>query len=120
MAVPERLLLERTEMLEGAAILLAGIVIGVLGDRLLSRHGRRVQAGPVPVCGCEHSIAFHDSATGRCAAMRKAANRWDEFGDPSGWVEEPCTCRRYTGPEPLPQFYAPEIADQGPEPTNGR
>jgi hypothetical protein len=101
-------------MFEGAAILLAGIVIGVILDRLLSRRRRPVQAA---VCGCEHSIAFHDRATGKCGGMRKVGNRWNEFGDPTGWVEQPCTCRQYTGPEPLPQFYAQEIADDGTDAT---
>jgi hypothetical protein len=98
-------------MFEGAVILLAGIVIGVLGDRLLSRRGRVTQVAAV--CGCEHSIAFHDRATGKCSGMRKVASRWDKWGDPIGWTEEPCGCRRYTGPEPLPQFYAPEITTEG-------
>jgi hypothetical protein len=105
-------------MFEGAAILLAGIVIGVLGDRLLSRRGGPKLA--VAVCGCEHSIAFHDLAAGKCACMRKVANRWDEFGDPTGWTEEPCRCRQYTGPEPVPQFYPqypPEISDEGTDAT---
>jgi hypothetical protein len=109
-------------VVEGAAILLAGILIGVLGDRLLSRSGRRKQRTEVEaICGCEHSIAYHDRQTGHCAGMRKAASKWDEFGDPVAWTEQPCTCRRYSGPEPLPEFYAPEVTgEQGPGATAGQ
>ena len=77
-------------MLEGALILLAGIVIG----RVLPGRRRKKAATGGPVCGCGHHHSYHDPETGRCNATR--------FGDP-------CKCLSYTGPEPLPEFYAPEI-----------
>lgn len=46
------------------------------------------------ICQCEHGLAFHDRATGHCDGQN---------GD--------CRCRQYIGPEPLPTFYAPELAD---------
>lgn len=48
------------------------------------------------ICQCEHGLAFHDRATGHCGGHAKD-------GD--------CRCRQYIGPEPLPAFYAPELAD---------
>lgn len=48
------------------------------------------------ICQCEHGLAFHDRATGHC-------------GGRDG--ERDCRCRQYIGPEPLPAFYAPELAD---------
>jgi hypothetical protein len=79
-------------MIEGALILVVGVAIGAVGSRLL---GRRKSASVVPRCGCGHSIAFHDPQTRRCHAR-------------VGY--ERCACRRYSGPEPLPSFYAPQIA----------
>lgn len=49
------------------------------------------------ICQCEHGLAFHDRTTGDCAGR--------------GHLDAPCGCRQYIGPEPLPAFYAPELAD---------
>jgi hypothetical protein len=87
-------------VIEGALILLAGILIG----RFMP--GRRRTAKPVPppkpVCGCGHHLARHDPATNACHAQVSA----DKFDI----RRERCTCRRYVGPEPVPEYYAPEIA----------
>jgi hypothetical protein len=104
-------------VIEGAAILLAGILIGVLAGRLLSHRGRREERPKGAMCECQHSIAYHDRQTGHCAGMRNVASKWNEFGDPVAWTEQPCTCRRYIGPEPLQEFYAPEILQQEPGAT---
>jgi len=49
------------------------------------------------ICQCEHGLAFHDRTTGHCGGpLRDGAD---------------CRCRQYIGPEPLPAFYAPELAD---------
>lgn len=47
-----------------------------------------------PICQCEHGLAFHDRATGHCDGR-----------------DGKCRCRQYVGPEPLPAFYAPDLAD---------
>lgn len=49
------------------------------------------------ICQCEHGLAFHDRTTGHC-------------GSPLHGGAD-CRCRQYIGPEPLPAFYAPELAD---------
>lgn len=92
-------------MLEGAAILLAGILVG----RFLPSRRRRKEPKPIePVCGCGHQYAFHDPGTGRCGG-RVEVNRWSGKGRWAGLDREQCPCQRYTGPEPLPEYYAPEI-----------
>lgn len=93
-------------LLEGALILLAGILLGrFLPSR--RKHPRQ----PEPVCGCDHHHSFHDPQTGEChAQVRGAVTRFDADEFPIAWELVPCSCRRYSGPEPLPEVYAPEIA----------
>lgn len=91
------------EMLIGAAIFGAGLVTG----RLLP--GRRRGANESrPICSCGHAMSFHGQ-DGRCNATREVSRwngpRW------AGNVQEQCRCQKYTGPQPLPSFYAPEITD---------
>jgi len=88
-------------MVEGALILLAGMALGAVLERLRKRPRR--PSGPT--CACGHELAFHDPASGRCHA------EW--------WIHKnvrdhlvKCPCRRYVGPEPLPEFFAPEIAPE--------
>jgi hypothetical protein len=90
-------------MIEGALILLAGILIGGVGVRVLDRFPRTPSQKAIkPRCSCNHAPSFHDPKTGRCHyAWTERLNYHD--------TELTCTCRRYDGPEPLPEFYAPEI-----------
>jgi hypothetical protein len=87
-------------MIEGAAILLVGLVAGYLA-------GRRNRSTPVPItseamCSCRHPRGQHLEGKGACQAKTKeSANGVQMF--------VPCACQLYDGPEPLPQFYAPEI-----------
>lgn len=86
-------------------ILLAGIVIG----RFLPGRRRkpRMPTPPKPVCGCTHGLQTHDPETRRCHAQVKTYrhNGISEVLD--GYAD--CACRQYTGPEPLPEFFAQEI-----------
>lgn len=50
----------------------------------LTAHGK-------PVCGCGHHRSFHKDG-GRCTTQ-----------------PYPCGCGQYVGPEPLPEYYAPEL-----------
>jgi hypothetical protein len=61
-----------------------------------------VKPPPPPICGCEHHLAFHEmdgegNPTGHCREIINSHNGTE------------CGCQRYTGPEPLPEYYAPEI-----------
>lgn len=102
-------------MLTGALIFAAGALAG----RILPAR-RRGRKAVEPICGCKHHHSYHDAKTGQCHALVDGS--WsavrDEKGKPVlddyGYVQKAtekvlCGCRRYTGPEPLPEFYAPEI-----------
>ena len=87
-------------MIEGAAILLVGLVAGYLAGR----RNRRTAAPKIieAVCSCRHPRGQHVDGKGACQAKSKeSANGVQMF--------VPCPCQLYDGPEPLPQFYAPEI-----------
>src|SRR4051812_46945481 len=79
---------------------------------------------PKPIaaeCGCEHHYSMHDPETKQChAEERFKVNEGRPILDSDGdyvigregatYEVRQCGCRRYTGPEPLPSYYAPEIA----------
>lgn len=92
----------------GALLLGAGMLIG----RLLPRDRRNGDAlpPPPPICGCGHDRAFHDQDKGRCHAVERTEKK-DMFGHTRGWLEAPCTCRRYNGPEPITTYYATQLTD---------
>jgi len=94
-------------MLDGAAILAAGFLLG----RFLPARRRRPKAPePIePVCGCKHHHSFHDPKTGICHGTKGVAAPRADYNIPQHYVDIPCTCRQYTGPEPLPTYFAPEI-----------
>jgi hypothetical protein len=87
-------------VIEGAAILLVGLVAGYLA-------GRRSRRTPPPVtieaiCSCHHPRGQHVDGKGACQAKTK-----DSVNGAQIFI--PCPCQLYDGPEPLPQYYAPEI-----------
>jgi hypothetical protein len=95
-------------MIEGALILLAGILIGV-GVRSLPARRK----GPKPVeavCGCTHHYSMHDPQTGKCS-VGVAVDKYSG-GVRVGKDHRSCACQRYSGPEPMPTYYAPEIATE--------
>ena len=94
------------ELIIGALILLAGILIGRFLPGLA--RSRRAIEEVKPLCGCGHGPSFHEEK-GRCHAQNQVT-RWDG-GRWAGIVSTPCSCQKYTGPEPLPAFYAPEITE---------
>lgn len=90
-------------LLAGAGIFLAGMIAGRVWP------ARRRKPKPVtPVCGCTHHRSVHDSKTGACHAAVRNLMRYDENEMPV-YQMLPCACRQYTGPEPLPEYYAPEL-----------
>lgn len=70
---------------------------------------RRLQ----PICGCTHNLSFHDRETGRCNAQDRVETDWNDVGTPIRWGQKQCSCVRYTGPEPIISYYAPEITSGG-------
>ncbi|MEU4314561.1 hypothetical protein [Nocardia sp. NPDC024068] len=69
------------------------------------RFGRRVPRTKklIARCGCGHDLALHDRETGTCHAesSRRGTHGLRE------WIG--CQCRRYTGPTPLEDVFAPPI-----------
>lgn len=84
-------------MIDGAVILLVGIIIG----RYLPTPRRTTAALGAPMCPCGHARSFHSKGKGACAWKRQ--ERLFEF------EAKKCSCQHYGGPEPLPEYYAPEI-----------
>lgn len=72
-------------MIEGAAILLAGIVIG----RFMRVRQRPKEPKPLqPICGCGHHLSYHADSKA-CSAED---SKWDI--DRGTWYK-PCTCKRF-------------------------
>lgn len=78
-------------MLEGAGLVVAGMTLG----RFWPARRRKVKVRG-PVCGCKHHVSFHENGKGPCHKV-------------SSFEGTRCRCRTYTGPEALPEYYAPEI-----------
>lgn len=109
-------------MAAGAVIFAAGAVFGrVMPAR---RKNPKLRKPPEPICGCEHHYSLHDPETKKCHGSvqssggrvpvrdekgRPARDAWGDVVFTSNHELLPCGCRRYTGPEPLPEYYAPEI-----------
>ncbi len=105
------------ELLTGGGL----VVLGTLLGRFLP--ARKRASKPVrPICGCKHHFSMHDSETGQChglidgggTAVRDAKD--NPVLDAYGYVQKTyekvqCGCRRYSGPEPLPELFAAEITD---------
>lgn len=101
-------------MLEGALIAVVCFLLGV-GVRSLParRKGPKPSSPPKPVCGCSHHHAYHDPESGKCnATVHGQALEFDDYDRPIKWELVTCPCRRYSGPEPMPMYYAPEIAGE--------
>lgn len=57
---------------------------------------------PEPVCGCEHHYAYHDPETGKCNMVDQNFVKINKDGTKHGFPN--CMCKRYTGPEPMPEY----------------
>jgi hypothetical protein len=89
-------------VIEGAAILLAGLIIGWLGRGRAHKNDTDTLATRPGTCSCGHAKGVHLDGKGKCQANDTVtANK-----NRRGWA---CPCQMYDGPEPLPAYYAPEI-----------
>ena len=79
------------------------VIVGVLLGRFLPNR-RKGPKAVEPVCGCEHHHSFHDPKTGQCGYTERVYLGSGVYGNP-----DKCTCRQYSGPQPMPEFYAPEV-----------
>jgi len=85
--------------LEFAAVALIGVLIG----RFLPNRRKEPKAVE-PVCGCGHHHSYHDPETGQCGHAKMVYYGVGQYGNP-----DECTCRQYSGPVPMPEYYAPEV-----------
>ena len=90
-------------LLAGATLVDAGWLTG--------RHAR-LKAAPkpiLPICLCEHAYGFHDPKTGAC----KEGTVVKLYSSARGQYQETlrCDCRRYTGPQPVEQYWVAPTAD---------
>jgi hypothetical protein len=92
------------ELLVGAAVFAAG---QVTGRYLWPRHRKPPEIVRGPICGCGHHRSLHDDK-GKCHGG------FSEIGHkPIASVKYShlaCKCKQYVGPEPLPEYYAPELS----------
>lgn len=108
--------------------ILAWKTLDIIRDVLRRTRKKEEKEEPKgPFCGCTHHYSFHDPKTGACLFVktltetRKEPVRQNGVVVRSNWGEveyikqtvivgsEPCTCPRYTGPEPLPSLYAEDL-----------
>jgi hypothetical protein len=82
------------------------VIVGVLLGRFLPNRRKGPKARG-PVCGCTHHRSFHDEKGCSARVREKGIDGW--LGD-----TRTCPCRQYSGPEPLPEYYAPELATGDP------
>jgi hypothetical protein len=83
-------------LVTGAALVGVGWAAG--------RRRKRATSGETVVarCGCGHDIAMHDPQSQQCHAEIKRR----VYGM-THWAR--CGCRRYTGPQPITDFFAPPL-----------
>lgn len=90
------------EVLLGAGIVWAGQIVWAFTQRM---KRPKLVAPSKPSCQCRHTKSLHKGGTGECQGG------FTEFGnkpvDHTGYKR--CRCTNYVGPEPLPEFYAPEL-----------
>ena len=69
---------------------------------------RRELAGQ-PYCGCGHHISYHGTRAkmARGVAQTEYAACWH----PARWYQSnsTCRCQHYSGPTPLPEYYAQDL-----------
>lgn len=70
---------------------------GYAGGARARRRARRASV-PKPVCGCKHHKSYHENGSSKCSFVQ--------------WFSgERCKCKKYVGPQPLPEYYANELGE---------
>jgi hypothetical protein len=93
--------------LEFAAVALIGVLVGrFLPNR---RKGPKPAKPPEPICGCTHHYSYHDPQTGECGAGVRVPSRYNDYGAVTAWKTAECACLQYSGPQPLPEYFVPEV-----------
>lgn len=97
-------------MITGAGIFVSGYGFNSLiswwcGDPEAAEEGPKG-----PVCGCTHGLQTHDRKTGECKAAVKK-EKFAKGGEKSGHQWMDCACQQYVGPQPLTEYYAPDITE---------
>lgn len=81
-------------LIAGGGLVAAGAVL----QRIIPAPRRHKKQLGQPICGCKHHRSFHANGTDACSYT-------------STW-KDPCTCKKYVGPEPLPELYASGYSDE--------
>lgn len=87
-------------------LVLLGFVLG-----RIPRRTSKTPKPPKPICGCGHHHAHHDPKAGICHGTRQVPSKYNVYGEVIARKEVPCTCKQYSGPEPLKTFFAPELTE---------
>jgi hypothetical protein len=102
-------MIDPVSLIIGGGLLAAGYGSGRIGRARRHPKPRKPLPVPKPVCGCGHGIHDHDPTTNKCHSQIKAY-RWNSsYGRETLDKYVACTCRQYSGPQPLPEIFAPEI-----------
>ena len=106
------------EMLLGAALVIAGMLLGRFMPA--RRTGRKPPKPRDPICGCSHDLAHHepdgDGGGTVCHALaRGKITSWNDYDIANGWEMVQCSCRQYSGPRLIdPGYVARELSDGSP------
>lgn len=93
----------------------AALTAALFGSGWLAGRFARLRRTPKivqvkPICLCGHHYGTHDPETGACGTQYTVSVT-PKFGGYAydTWVE--CACVRYTGPQPVEQYWVPPAAD---------
>jgi hypothetical protein len=78
------------------SLILSMIALGISVSTARRPARRPTQLEPRPICGCEHHASFHDDEGCHYIDL-----------DPYNRTDRECGCKKYMGPEPLPEAYLP-------------
>ena len=107
----------------GVGVSWSSIGLGALLYRQRIQNARPKPPPPIEArCGCKHHYAEHDETGCHHINMKVTKSGTPVIGRNDFYEKDVvlgyegeestpvrCGCKRYTGPEPLPTYYAPEI-----------